>query len=174
MTVPRYKGFTLVEMVLALTVLAILAAVVGPYLSRGAEAYNASAAAVQTLGKIRNASERMVREIREIGYNPTSPGNYQIATMTASTLEFTKSDGETVTIDATVPLVTLSYSSISGINPTLTDEVAGLTFSYLKSDGSAGATSSNVAFIEFELILDPGAPGNPYSQRTRVALRNQQ
>lgn len=168
----RKNGFTLVEMVLALTVLAILAAVTGPYLSRGAEAYNTSAAAVDTLGKIRSASERIVREIREIRRLPS--GFYDVS-VGVNPLVFTKNDGETVTINTAVPLVALSYSSVPGVTPTLTDEVSSLTFSYWQSDGVTSATGSdNVAFIEFELVLDPGTPGNPYSQRTRVALRNQQ
>lgn len=168
----KAQGFTLVEMVTTLTMLAIMAAISAPYLSRGAEAYNASAAALQTLGKLRNASERLVREIREIGRLPS--GDYAV-TVGANPLVFTRQDGETVTVNTVAPLVTLSYASIAGVTPVLTDEVIGLNFTYLRSDGSTTATGGdNVAFIEFELILDPGTGGSPYSHRSRIALRNQQ
>jgi prepilin-type N-terminal cleavage/methylation domain-containing protein len=169
----RIKGFTLVEMVTTLTMLAIMAAIAAPFLSRGAEAYNASAASLQTLGKLRNASERLVREIREIRRDPSS-GDYDV-TVGANPLVFTKQDGETVSVNTSVPLVTLSYTSVTGVTPTLTDEVSSLTFRYLRSDGSTDATGGdNVAFIEFDLQLDPGSGGSPYAHRSRVALRNQQ
>jgi len=169
-TVPT-KGFTLVELVIALTMLAVMAAVSAPYMTRAVQAYNNSSDALQTLGKLRNASERLVREIREIRRLPS--GDYDV-TIGANPLVFTKIDGETVTVNTTPPLVTLSYASVSGVTPTLTDEVSSLTFSYWQSDGSSPATVDNVAYIEFELILDPGTAATPWSHRSRVALRNQE
>lgn len=164
------NGFTLMEMVITLTMLAIMAAVAGPYLSLGAQAYNESAAAVETLGKLRNASERLVREIREIRRLPS--GDFD-TTVGDDPLEFTKRDGETVTVSVAAPMVTLSYASIGG-SPVLIDDVSSLTFSYLRADGSDATGPDNVAFIGFELVLDPAPAGNPYSQRSRVALRNRQ
>ena len=167
------QGFTLMEMVFTLTMLAIMAAIAAPYLSLGAQAYNESAAAIDTLGKLRNASERMVREIREI--RQSAPGTYDV-TVGANPLVFTKRDGETVSINTALPVVTLSYTtSFPGVTPILVDQVSSLSFSYWRDDGTTPASGAdNVAFIEFELTLDPPPAGNPYSQRTRVALRNQQ
>jgi hypothetical protein len=118
------------------------------------------------------ASERLVRELREIRRDPLLPANYD-TTIAANPLVFTKSDGETVTINAAAPLLTLAYDSVSTATPyTLTDEVSSITFTYLQSDGVTAATnSSNVAFIEFELVLTRN--GNSYPQRSRIALRNQ-
>jgi prepilin-type N-terminal cleavage/methylation domain-containing protein len=164
-------GFTLMEMVLVLTMLAIMAAVGAPYLGLGAQAYNETAASLDTLGKLRNASERLVREIREIGRLPS--GDYDV-TIGANPLVFTKRDGETVTVNVAAPVITLAYGSVPGVTPVLTDDVSNLTFSYLQSDGSNATGPDNVAFIEFELVLDPAPAGNPYLQRSRVALRNQQ
>ncbi|MCO6412965.1 MAG: prepilin-type N-terminal cleavage/methylation domain-containing protein [Thiogranum sp.] len=167
------KGFTLMEMVITLTMLAIMVSVAGPYLSLGAQAYNQSAASIDTLGKLRNASERLTREIREIRRLPS--GDYDV-TLGANPLVFTKRDGETVTIDVAPPVVTLSYDdSVPGVTPVLTDEVVSLAFRYLRADGTTDASvPGEVAYIEFELVLDPAPAGNPYSQRGRVALRNQQ
>ncbi len=61
----RSNGFTLVEMIAALTVLALLAAIVGPYMVNGVRAFNDSAASVHTLGKLRGASERLVTWCRK-------------------------------------------------------------------------------------------------------------
>lgn len=166
------KGFTLMEMVITLTMLSIMAGVAGPYLSLGAQAYNQSAASIDTLGKLRNASERLARELREVRLS--APGVYDIA-IGANPLVFTKRDGVEVTINVAAPSVTLSYDSVPGVTPVLTDEVASLAFRNLQADGTTDATGpDNVAFIEFELVLDPAPAGNPYSQRGRVALRNQQ
>ncbi len=167
---PRQHGFTLMEMVAALTVLALLAAVAAPFISNGVGAYNESAAAVQTLGKLRLASERLVREVREIRRD--GAGNFDISLpLSSTTLQFFKTDSEQVTVSAAAPLLTLAYASIAG-TPVLSDDVSTLSFSYFQADGSLPANdNSDVAFIEFELVLTHG--GNNYAQRSRVALRNQ-
>jgi prepilin-type N-terminal cleavage/methylation domain-containing protein len=164
------NGFTLVEMVAALTVLALLAAIVGPLLTNGVRAYNDSAAAVHTLSKLRVTSERLLREIREIRRDGS--GNFDISLpLSSSTLQFFKTDTEQVTISTAIPLVTLEYGSVAG-TPTLSDEVSAFGFSYLQADGSLPANdNTDVAFIEFELVLTHA--GNNYAQRSRVALRNQ-
>ena len=166
----QQRGFTLVEMVAALTVLALLAAIVGPILTNGVRAYNDSAAAVHTLSKLRVASERLVREIREMRRDGS--GNYDISLpLSSNSLQFVKTDAEQVTVSAAAPLVTLAYASIGG-TPVLSDEVSALSFSYFQADGSLPANdNSDVAFIEFELVLTH--LGNNYAQRARVALRNQ-
>jgi prepilin-type N-terminal cleavage/methylation domain-containing protein len=168
----RQQGFTLLEMVISLVVLGLLGATAGYGLIGGTLAFSGTADAVQTLGKLRYANERMAREIREIRRDPVTPANYDISTMNATTLAFTKADGTAVTLTGTPPLVTLAYSAPAG-TPTLTDEVSSLSYSYLQADGTTAATgNSDVAFIEFELVLVRN--GNSYPQRTRVSLRNQQ
>ncbi len=170
MMTQRKHGFTLVEMVATLTVLALLAAIVGPLLVNGARAYNDTAAAIDTLSKLRVASERLGREIREIRRDGT--GNFDISLpLSATTLDFFKTDGERVTVTAAAPLVTLAYASIAG-TPVLSDEVSALTFSYFQADGSLPASdNADLAFIDFELVLSRG--GNDYAQRSRIGLRNQ-
>ncbi len=168
----RQHGFTLMEMVLTLSMLAIMAAVAGPYLSNGVRAYNDSASSVHTLSNLRTTSERLVREIREIG----NSGTYDILSSVAApnnTLSFVKTDTETVTIDTSAALLRLAYVSINTNTAyTLTDELTGITFSYWQRDGVTPANNNaDVAIIEFELVLTHA--GNNYSQRSRVALRNQ-
>ncbi|MEA2079618.1 MAG: prepilin-type N-terminal cleavage/methylation domain-containing protein [Pseudomonadota bacterium] len=163
-------GFTLLEMVAALTVLGLLAAIVGPILTNGVRAYNDSASAVHTLSKLRVASERLVREVREIRRDGS--GNFDISLpLSSTTLQFFKTDTDQVTISSAVPLITLAYTGIGGA-PVLSDEVSALSFSYFQADGSLPANdNSDVAFIEFELVLTHA--GNNYAQRSRIALRNQ-
>jgi prepilin-type N-terminal cleavage/methylation domain-containing protein len=171
MTMPNRNGFTLMEMVITLTMLAVLAALAGPYLSNGVRAYNDTASAIDTLSKLRNSSERMVREIREINNN----GAYEILspiTSPNSALSFRKTDTETVTIDTSAAQLRLAYASINGATAyTLSDKLGSISFNYWQADGVTAANdTSDVAFIEFELVLN--SAGNTYAQRSLVALRN--
>jgi MSHA biogenesis protein MshO len=168
----RQRGFTLIEMIISLVVLALLGAAAGYGLTGGTLAFSGNADVLQTLGKLRYASERMAREVREIRRNPATPASYDITTMTGATLAFTRSDGTVVTLTGTPPLLTLAYDVPAGTH-TLTDEVGSMTFAYYQADGSTTATgSADVAFVEFDLVLTRN--GNSYPQRTRVALRNRQ
>jgi MSHA biogenesis protein MshO len=168
----RQLGFTLIEMIISMVVLALLGAAAGYGLTGGALAFSGNADVLHTLGNLRYASERMAREVREIRRDPVTPASYDISTMTATTLAFTRSDGTAVTLTGAPPLLTLSYASPAGTY-TLTDEVSSLSFAYYQADGSTAATgNTDVAFIEFDLVLTRN--GNNYPQRTRVALRNRQ
>ncbi|MFQ5642078.1 MAG: Tfp pilus assembly protein FimT/FimU [Thiogranum sp.] len=168
---PRQDGFTLLEMVTTLTMLALLGMVAGPYLGNGVRAYNATASAIHTLGKLRSSSERLAREIRETG----NSGGWEILTPVSAPndiLSFRKIDTETVTIDAQASLLRMAYASVNdGSAYTLSDELDRITFNYWQGDGVTPASSNlDVAFIEFELVLNHA--GNRYAQRSRIALRN--
>lgn len=165
-------GFTLIELVITLMILGILGAAAGHALTGGALAFSGNADNLHALGKLRYASERMARELREIRRNGLNPAVYDITTMTAATLAFTRRDGTGVTFNTALPLLTLAYSAPAGTY-TLTDEVGSLAFSYFQADGTTPATgTADVAFIAFDLVLTRN--GNSYPQRTRVALRNRQ
>lgn len=168
----RQHGFTLLEMIISLVILALLGAAAGYGLTGGARAFSGNADTLHTLGKLRYASERVARELRELRRNTVSPSSYDITAMTGTTLAFTKRDGTGVTLSGTPPLLTLAYSTPAGTY-TLTDEVSSASFAYYQADGSTAATgSTDLAFVEFSLVLNRN--GNSYPQRTRVALRNRQ
>lgn len=171
MSVPAARGFTLMEMVIVLVMIGLMAAIAGPYLSNGMRAYNDSASAVHTLSKLRLASERLVREIREIRRD--AAGDYDVTLpLTSGSLEFVKTDGEQVSIANAGTQLTLAYASVAGGAPfTLSDELASFSFSYLKHDGTPYTSIADLGMIEFELVLSHA--GNNYRQRSRVALRNQ-
>lgn len=166
------SGFTLMEMIITLTLIAILAGITAPYMGNGAQAYNHTATSLQTIDKLRYASERLARELREIQRDEN--GDYDIETpvsISGKHIIFTKTDGETVSIDDTAPTLVMAYSSLNANAPyVLTDELSSITFNYYLNDGIRSAsTTRDISYIEFELILNKG---NEYRQRTRVALRN--
>lgn len=175
----RSRGFTLIEMVVTLLILAILGGVTAYTISHGARAYIDSRTVITTLSKLRLASERLAREIRSVRRDPAAPAQYDFNGFpTATDLSFDRleADGVTVTtvsIDGSGNPITLEYNTPSGAQ-TLTDQVSSFSLAYYQADGVTAATSTtDIAFVEFELVLQD-SNGNSYPQRTRVALRNQE
>lgn len=165
------RGFTLIEMVVAIVIIGVLAIATIPVLTGGVRTYVTTTTSLITLSKMRYATERMAREIRHVRRNPGTPANYDISTMTATSLVFVKSDGNTVSITRALPNITLGYSTPAA-SSTLSDQVSGLTFRYFTIDGvTVTALPALVAFVEIELaMIEDGAT---LTQRTQVALRNQ-
>lgn len=165
-------GFTLIEMVVTMTLLAVMAAAAVPFMSNGAKAYNSTTRGLQTISNLRYANERLARELREVQRDAS--GNFDITTpvnISGNTITFRKSDGVEVIISDAAPVVNMRYDSLGSTDYILTDEVTSITFNYYLADGITQANNtSDVAYIEFELILNNG---NSYTQRSRVALRNQ-
>lgn len=171
MTFPSPRGFTLIEMVVTLVLVGILAVVGLPILSNSLRAYSATQESLGTLSKLRYATERLAREIREVRRDPAVPTDYDIAVMTAAKFEFTKTDGVKVTLEAAPPALTLNYAPPVSPTPALTDQVKSFAFKYFKADGVTETTLKNeVAFVEMNLTLTQS--GADYVQRTRMGLRN--
>lgn len=165
------RGFTLIEMIASIVILGVLAAIGAPMLSNGFRAYEATHASLLTLNKLRYATERMAREIREVRRDPANLSDYDIAVMAATTFKFKKTDGIQVTIDKPAQ-ITLTYSTPTVTPPpTLTDQLGNLQFKYFKEDGTTETTlKSQVAFVQLSLSLTQGTA--TYPQRVRISLRN--
>jgi len=165
------RGFTLVEMVMVIVVLGILAGLTAPIFSQGLTAARLTTENLNTMAKLRYATERLAREIRQVNYNGSA---YDVSTMTASSLVFTKADTTSTTVSAISAggNITLAYSSpaVAGV---LTDEVSSFSFTYYDSNGTATVSTTELAFVEISLTLQNTTTGGSFSQRTRVALRDQ-
>lgn len=172
MTFPSPRGFTLIELVVTLVLVGILAVIGLPILSNSLRAYTATQESLGTLSKLRYATERLAREIREVRRDPAVPTDYDIAVMTAAKFEFTKTDTVKVTLEVVLPTLTLNYAPpIVAPTPALTDQVKSFAFKYFQADGVTAATSkSDVVFVEMDLTLTQS--GADYAQRTRMGLRN--
>lgn len=164
----RQNGFTLMEMVITITILGTLAAVGSQILASGVQAFDASRDATTTLAKAHYVTERLAREVRNIQFSGTS---YTISAMTSTRFAFTKQDLETVDLRHTAPNLTLAYGSVAG-TPVLSDQVTAASFTYYQSDGLTETSSaSTVAYVDLQLTWSDGS--TQYSRRIRVALREQ-
>jgi hypothetical protein len=156
-----------------MTLLAVLAATAVPFMRNGVQAYNNTASGLQTVSKLRYASERLARELREIRHNGTGYDITTSVTIAGNNIRFRKSDLEWVNISTNASNLTMSYEALAGgADFILSDGLTSINFDYFQNDGASTPTgTANVAYVEFELVLDNN--GVNYSQRTRVALRNQ-
>ncbi|RTL24650.1 MAG: prepilin-type N-terminal cleavage/methylation domain-containing protein [Rhodocyclaceae bacterium] len=188
----RARGFTLIELVIVIIVVSIMAAVLTPMTLSSLLAYNTTQADLVVLDKLRYATERLAREIREVNYNSSNGFAFAApvgATCTAGTLgmcpntmiftrTFLDASGTastaTVTISNTGSAVKLAYSTPTVAAQTLTDELngtTGLSFTYLTSDGVTTTTDPKlVRSVQISLTLRHN--GSNYTQRTRVELKN--
>ena len=161
---------------MTIVLVGILAMAVIPVISNGIKTYVTTTTSINTLSKLRFATERMAREIREVRRNPGTPTNYDM-TMGVNTLVFYNTDGYRVTITSGVPNATMAYlppagASVSGVLTDQINAVGDLAFTYYDAAGAVTASLSQVAFVQISLTLTED--GAPVRQVTRAALRNQQ
>jgi hypothetical protein len=181
------------EMIIVVIVMGIMAAALTPLAMSSFKAYDAVLGDLVVLDKLRYATERLAREIREVKYDSVSKAFlFDVSGMGASTMSFHR-DYETpsgpsadtqVVIGTTTSgspcavtnkCMTLTYSLPSGVGAqVLTDEVSAITFNYLDANGLAtGVTAATVRYVEIDLALSHTINGasQPYTQHTRVELK---
>jgi prepilin-type N-terminal cleavage/methylation domain-containing protein len=172
-------GFSLVELIMVITVLGILAAAAAPIVVNAMRAYDVTRDELATKDKLRYAMERLAREFREM-YRVN--GEFSISSLSATAPVFTKAATDpttgaslttrTVTIAQSGGAVTLSYDSpVVTPAPVLTDEVSSLSFAYYDSAGASTALSSALQYVEITMSLTSN--GLVFTERTRVKLRNE-
>lgn len=171
----RLEGFSLVELVMVIVILGILAAFVGPVLFNAMRSYEGIQKSTNTNASIRYAMERVAREMRDIRRQATNSAFLDIASMTASSLAFFKTDGTQVVLNAVGgTVVNLAYpASLAGM---LIDRVQSGSFalSYFLQDGVtlASTITQQVSFVQISMSIVEGS--NAFPARLRVDLRNPQ
>jgi type II secretory pathway pseudopilin PulG len=169
---PRARGWSLIELILILTIVGMLAIFIGPLLLGSVSAYDMTTGTVSTYAKMRYAMERMAREIRDIRRNTTDTTKFDInaATLSATNFDFVKWDGTAVKIDLNATNVRLTYGATTG---TLADRASLLEMKYYRHDGTTEtAAVNNIEFVQIRMTLTDKA--NSYTSRVRVALRTPQ
>lgn len=162
----QQRGFSLIEMILAVVVMGIIALTGSQILSSGVDAYAETKEAIDTLNKAVYTLERLKMEIRETRY---TSGAYSVTTCSANRYQFTRSDGVTVDIQSAPPVVTLGYSSPVA-SATLTDQVSSFAFAYYNASNTATTpcTPATLAYVDISYTLVDDAAS--YVRRLRIAL----
>lgn len=193
----RQSGFTLIELVIAMVLTSLLAVASMQPVLRALQARSAVAGNLAAIDGLRYATERMVRELRQVRYDAQGTGfqllplNPIAGTANASAgLCFTRVGGSAGATYASVALRksgtlatldTVSYPGCAAISPgTLADKVSALRFDYwaygsgnapVALDVADSAFGSKLSFIDVTLTATPDN-GVPISHRSRVVLRN--
>lgn len=171
----RARGFSLIELIIAIVVLSIIAAMGAPLLANGLQFFNAATTDLDTLSKQRYATERMVRELRAIRFN-AGTNRYDVTLGGAgatTSISFTKVDGVTVTLNGAMPPnLNITYSS-GGAAALLTDQLAGVAFTGFTIDGVTTTTDpALMKYVDVDLTLQR-SPTSTFARIARVQLRNQ-
>lgn len=158
------KGFTLIEMVMVITLLGIIGGIIAPPLYQATRGWFEVTAREGITESGRIAIERMMREIRNT--RRTSANNPCISSAAATSFVFSNYSSDCsnpVTFD-------ISGSNIrrSGIN--LADNVQTLAFTYYDTNNATTLTAVNVRRVGIEIVSTRG--GETARKYSEVYLNN--
>lgn len=158
------SGFTLIEVVMAIVVMAIIAVGVGSLLYQGTRSFEMMDTRRDLTGQGRLAMERMTREIRLTrcvsGGGACTPTAAEITAMTADELRFVKQDYEGRGFRYDAPAQTLYLRQ--GSTPTdpediLARNVSAFALGYFKSNGTTATLPAEVWMVNVTMTLSSGA-----------------
>ena len=156
------KGFTLVEIILSISLIGILFALTSVVLRQGLDAYAHISSRAPQLQAARYAMERMVRELRREG----DDANDQIQNISATQVSFTDNLGNNTSFN-------LNGQTLRRGTDTLLNNVTSLTFTGYKSDNVTTTSSANqVRRIRIQLTTLPPGQIASLTLRTDIFLRN--
>jgi len=164
-----HQGMSLIELVIAISILSIISLVVTQYLQGSVSSYQAVKNNSSALMKLRLLDERLSREFRRTRY--TAPVYDITSGFNSSGYEFVDLDGVTVTYSYTGNSLSVAYSS-PVVSNVINDQLTAFSFNYYQSNGVTAATlAAEVKFVEWVMTLTEN--GNIYSLTNRVMLRGQ-
>jgi prepilin-type N-terminal cleavage/methylation domain-containing protein len=180
------QGYTLIELVLAISLIGIMAGMLAPLAASAVRAHQTTQSRLVAQDMLRYAVERIARELREVSYD--TPSGFALAgTLTAtpaSQVTFTRryyDSAGTASASATIQLlqsgseVRLSDSRYTSLGAqVLCDQVAALQFTWLDEAGRAMAAPTATTVFAVEITLTLNSTGYGLSQSTRVQLRNRE
>lgn len=170
------KGFTLAELLVSLAVLGLLMAGMVALLHAGLGSYGWGRARVEAQQSARTALERMVKELREAGYDPTGAKLAAVLEAGPERVTFQRDLNENGVIDPTRERVSfflrgtvLRREAGGGAQPII-EGVRSLALHYFDLAGAPTGDPAKVASIGIHLSV--GLDGPQVTMSTRVSLRS--
>lgn len=145
------NGFTLIELIIVITIIGIVAGVIGFVLLGAVDAWTFKFNRTDLLADGRLAMNRMVREIREIKDDDS------VTTASSSEFRFTNAGNVDITYNLSSTDLNRTANSVTNI---LAENLSNLTFTYYDSYAS-GATSitptvgtdTNIRMVQIDMSL---------------------
>lgn len=165
----RGRGFTLVEAVATMTVLAVVSVAASRIIFAATDAYAGAAATSHLSTEASAAMERIAAELRALPSRTGSPGTPWIDSVTATSIAW----GGTSSLSRSGSIVTLTIDGAAA--GTLLADVSGFTIACYDQNGQAlaqtlsGAACDAVRRIEITLTLSRS--GASETLRTRIFPR---
>ncbi len=157
--IKQNNGFLLIELIIVITVLSIVATVMGPLLTYTIRASFAQRQSANIDSQARIAITRMTREISEIRSNTAT----DLSTMSSSQITFNDTAGNSITYS-------LSGTTLLRSSQTMATHVSSLAFAYLDANGNTTATVTSVRYVMISLTMTQD--NQTFSLSTTVYLRN--
>lgn len=179
------SGFTLIELLVALAVVGLVLAATFSVLDQGQQGYLLGVARLEAQQNARVALERVAREIRTAGFDPTGADFPAIVNPARTSLTIQKDLNGNGVIDAPGETITyllrgttLRRDAGGGAQPVI-DGVRDLTFTYLDADGAPAVRPERICTVIITLTVQTDSSlGVAHlgtlaaTMRTQVRLRN--
>ena len=192
-------GFTLVELLVALTIMSIVSVAIYTMFALSKKSYTTQNVSADVQQTVRSAMELMVQDIRQAGLDPTNSNNFGIQEATALRLHFTSdsidagtgdfngvvdnTNSESITYEFNADRIDqILYKGTGAENTqTLIDNVQNLSFTYFDADGiDLGNPVPNdqlddIRAIQISLTVEqPAGRAEPVSRTltNRIKCRN--
>ncbi|MDO8462061.1 MAG: type II secretion system protein [Deltaproteobacteria bacterium] len=154
------KGFSLVETVLVIVVMAIIFTVTAELMIRSLTAYSLVTSRQDTLERAGLVMDRMIREIRLLGILSLQ------GPLSSTQITFRDSVG-------VVTNFSLNGTTLSRGNDLLASGIASLNFGYLDKNGNVTQSLPKVRRISIQITVSPNNnQGDPLILRSEVFPRN--
>ncbi len=164
------KGFTLIEMVMVITLLGIIGGIIALPLYIGTKGWFEATTREGITESGRIAIERMMREIRNTGR--TAANAPCISTATATTFSFSDASGNLTTCDSiafSLAVPNIQRTDASGTS-NLANDVNSLAFTYYDNANVPTAVVANVRRVGIEIVSTSG--GETLRKYSEVYLSN--
>ena len=168
------KGFTLIEMVMVITLLGIIGGIIALPLYQGTKGWFEATTREGITESGRIAIERMMREIRNTARK--ADNTPCISTATPTTFSFSDASGNLTTCDSITFSLAVPYiqRTESLVTSNLADNVESpptfTLFTYYKADNTLAAVPADVHRVAIEIVSKSG--GETMRKYTEVYLSN--